>query len=112
MTEIRMPAVLFHPATKSTTVWAKKCHERMDLYTHAAGANDVHVRRTPGLIFTWGKGVQRDVVLAGEMFRKAADAGDAKARFQLGICYSSRNGVEYSPKQAIALWWKGCRRET
>ena len=39
------------------------------------------------------------------LLTKAAEQGDAKAQYQLGIIYSNSQGVIQDPKQA-ALWYQ------
>ena len=40
-----------------------------------------------------------------ENYRKAAEKGDAKAQYKLGVCYADGEGVSKDLKQAV-YWWK------
>ena len=44
--------------------------------------------------------------MAGHYFRKAADAGDAEAMFNLGYCYYNGNGIAEDRAKAKQLWSK------
>ena len=44
--------------------------------------------------------------MAVHYFRKAADAGDAEAMFNLGYCYYNGNGIAEDRAKAKQLWSK------
>ncbi len=43
--------------------------------------------------YYWGEGIQRDLALAVEWYRKAADKGHVQAQYNLGIAYADGAGV-------------------
>ena len=59
-----------------------------------------------------GEGVVRNVYSAVQWFRKAADAGDVRAQFRLGVCYESGEGVEKDLKVAQQLFWQAAQEQS
>jgi serine/threonine protein kinase len=43
--------------------------------------------------YYWGQGIQRDLALAAEWYRKAADKGHVQAQYSLGVAYADGAGV-------------------
>ena len=58
-----------------------------------------------GYEYTNGRGVPQDYAQAMEWYRKAADQGDAQAKYNLGSLYSNGQGVPQDSAQAAA-WWR------
>jgi TPR repeat protein len=56
-------------------------------------------------MYSLGQGVQQDSKQAVAWYRKAADQGDARAQFNLGLMYSEGKGVQQDFKQAAA-WYR------
>ncbi len=53
-----------------------------------------------------GEGVPKDLGKAAELFQKAADQGDLKAQYNLGVCYASGEGVPKDLGKAAELFQK------
>ena len=56
------------------------------------------------------KGVTRNPAKAVELYRQAANMGDAEAQYQLGTCYDLGNGVAQDYKQAVHWWTKAANQ--
>lgn len=76
-------------------------------FTAAAAIDDPSVEaslrglwRSQALAYENGEGVDRDPVLAAELYCKAARLGDAAAQFNLGWMYANGRGVERSDSTA------------
>ena len=55
-----------------------------------------------------GRGVRQDYTQAVQWFRKAAEQGDAKAQYNLGIAYESGRGVRQDSALAQEWYGKAC----
>jgi len=56
------------------------------------------------------KGVTRNPAKAVELYRQAANMGDAEAQYQLGTCYDLGNGVAQDYKQAVHWYTKAANQ--
>ena len=56
-------------------------------------------------MFEQGQGVERDLKKAAEWLRQAADLGDTRGQFQLGMAYEKGMGVERNP-QTASEWFR------
>jgi len=58
---------------------------------------------------TFGEDVAKEKVTA-EMYRKAAVNGDAKAQYNLGLCYYNGNGVNKDMEKAVEWYLKAAEQ--
>ena len=56
-----------------------------------------------GIAYEEGQGVEKDTVKAVELYRQAADLGNADAMYRLAMCYMNGKGVE--PEAIIGQQW-------
>ena len=56
-------------------------------------------------MYEGGKGVAKDYEQAVYLYRKAADQGNAKAQYNLGLMYEGGKGVAKDDKQAVD-WYR------
>jgi hypothetical protein len=68
----------------------------------------IDLNRTPQDDYAEGMRVydQKDYAKAAKLFRKAAEAGNASAQFELGLIYDDGQGVAQDYKQAMAWYEK------
>jgi len=52
-----------------------------------------------------GDGVAKDAEQAVSWYRRAAEAGNAAAQFNLGVCYANGDGVAKDAEQAVS-WYR------
>ena len=57
-----------------------------------------------GTNYEVGNGVEADVTMAAEWYRKAADQGNSKAQFSLGSCYENGMGVPLDYEEAAPAY--------
>ena len=69
-------------------------------FQQAAEQDHGHAQYSLGLMFAFGRGVDRDYDIAREWFIRSADKGIAQAQYNLGIFYENGNGVEADLNQA------------
>ena len=55
------------------------------------------------MVYASGDGVTKDAAEAVKWFRKAAEQGDAKAQYNLGLCYGHGDGIAKDPVEAY-MW--------
>jgi hypothetical protein len=68
-----------------------------------AKQGDARAQNSIGLMYEYGRGVEKDEALAVSWYRKAAEQGDAAAQYALGFMYQSGLGVEKD--EALAVSW-------
>jgi uncharacterized protein len=73
------------------------------LWLPAAEAGDARAQYSLGALYSDGKGVAKDYVVAATWLRRAADRGHASAQSLLGLMYSEGVGVTRDPI-AAHLW--------
>jgi TPR repeat protein len=68
----------------------------------------IDLNRTPEDDYSDGMRVyeQKDYAKAASLFRRAADAGNARAQFELGLMYDDGKGMSQDYKQAMAWYEK------
>ena len=54
-----------------------------------------------GECYFYGKGIDIDYINAFECFKRAAEAGDTSAQYNLGVCYSNGYGTDIDDEQAL-----------
>ena len=59
-----------------------------------------------------GQGIPKDEAKAASWYRKAADQGDSKAQFALGIMYANGQGVPKDEVEAVRWYRKAAERGT
>ena len=64
-----------------------------------------------GLRYLEGKDVTKNEEEAVDLFRKAAEQGDAEGQFQLGKCYEYGIGVEEDEKEAVNWYCKAAKQD-
>ncbi|WP_432760534.1 tetratricopeptide repeat protein [Neisseria lactamica] len=57
-----------------------------------------------------GQGVRQDDEQAAQWFRKAAEQGNAKAQFNLGLMYANGQGVRQDDAQAVQWFRKAAEQ--
>src|SRR3546814_19449438 len=57
------------------------------------------------LLYQYGRGVERDLAKAAELYRAAAEQGLAEAQHNLGYLYERGLGVGRNPAEA-AVWYR------
>jgi len=57
------------------------------------------------LAMNHGHGVAKDAEQAVSWYRRAADAGDASAQYNLGLCYADGDGVAKDSELALS-WYR------
>lgn len=57
-----------------------------------------------GLCYEAGRGVEKDIHRAAELYRQAAQSGMAAAQCNLGVLYREGLGVEQDDRKAAALF--------
>jgi TPR repeat protein len=67
----------------------------------AAEAGQAEAQFDLGVLYAQGLGVQRDLTVASDWYRKAADQGNAEAQFALGQMYSRGWGIPRDMADAI-----------
>eukprot|EP00729_Bicosta_minor_P032555 gene32555-biopygen9518 len=75
------------------------------VHDRSPGRHTPAVQCSLGATYSIGKGVEQDHVEAVKWFRKASEAGFAKAQFNLGIMYGKGEGVEQDHVMA-AKWYR------
>ena len=55
-----------------------------------------------------GRGVRKDYVQAVQWYRKAAEQGNAKAQYNLGLMYANGKGARQNPVIAKEWFGKAC----
>lgn len=69
-----------------------------------AEQNNAKAQCKLGYLYFYGKGVQKDIIKAIQLFKKSADLGYAVAEYNLGIIYQS--GTEVTNKNIdYAVYW-------
>jgi len=63
-----------------------------------------------GTCYSWGEGVQKDLVEAVKWYRKGAEQGDALSQYQLAVCYDKGLGVQINLAEAIILFRKSANQ--
>ena len=64
-----------------------------------------------GLCYEMGTGVEESKERAAELYRQAAQQGDARAQCNLGFCYYQGIGVEADDKQATEWFQKAADQD-
>ena len=90
---------------------ARGAYEREDydtafrLYSPAAKNADAEAQYRLGLMYKFGWGVERDLKLAANWLRRAADQQHAEAQAELGVLYKLGRGVQEDAAEA-ARWFR------
>ena len=74
----------------------------MDFYQKAANKGNEEAMFALGNMYKMGKGVEKNMNIAVDWFRKAAEKGHAAAQYQYGYClYNGGGGVKVDKKEAV-----------
>jgi TPR repeat protein len=77
----------------------------------AATKGDADAQYNLGKCYKYGRGVEKDVIKAADLFAKAADQGHVAAQLNLGYrCYRSGRGVEKDEARAVELFAKAAEQ--
>jgi len=63
-----------------------------------------------GLMYQYGRGVDKNISTAVEWFRKAAEQGYADAQFRLGLKYEEGCGVDKNESTAVEWYRKAAEQ--
>jgi TPR repeat protein len=85
--------------------WGKKAME-MGLRALAGqeGVAQAVAQVALGTLYCSGEGVEEDLEEAAQLYKKAAEAGDADAQFRLSALYYNGDGVEDEDEEEAASW--------
>jgi TPR repeat protein len=70
----------------------------------AARQGDAGSQFQLGMMYTLGKGVEKDEAEAARLYAQAAERGLADARCALGYCYYMGKGAEKDEAKAVLLY--------
>ena len=73
----------------------------------AAEQDNLMALNNLAILYLEGKGVEKDVTKATEIYARAAELGEPYAQYNLGMSYFMGQGVEKSYEKA-AYWFNEC----
>jgi len=98
------PQHQYHAASALEAFQPERLPEAISWYERAAAQDHVGAWTSLGVLALQGEGMDRDPVRAADLFRQAAEAGDARAANNLGLMWSRGEDLERDYAQAFTYF--------